>query len=216
VKRLRLLPVLALGPALAACVGGLRSNAPPIASYVLRAAPAPAAGAPQGIAASLRVLQPTAAPGFGSDRILILSSDGHLDFYAASRWAASLPAVVEQLAVETLRRAGPWRTVEGSRGAFPTDYVLDIRIRRFDADYGSDSAGGSAAPLVHVALDCSVGRSSGRELIASFSAERTVAAEHNRLGAVVAAFQRAADEALAEIDARATAAVNSSRAPSPP
>jgi len=203
--------LVALCAPLISCSSWLKSNAPPLQSYLLHAAPAaPAATgeapAPALSGASLRVLYPTAAPGFDTDRILLLEPDRRLDYYAASRWAAALPDVVEQLAAESLRRSGHWGNVEDSRGAFPTAYLLQLRIRRFEADY----AGEAGAPMVRVAFDCWVGRSDARALLASFSVERTEPAAENRVRAVVAAFERAADEALGEVAERTAAAVKPS------
>jgi cholesterol transport system auxiliary component len=199
--------MLALTSLLAACSFALRSSAPPVQSYVLRAADSAqqAAREPRG-GASLRVFYPTAAPGLGSEHIMLLQSDRRLSYYAASRWAAALPSVVEQLAVDTLRHAGAWGAVEGSSGALPAEYFLQLDIRRFEADY----TGGRAAPVVQVALDCTLGhRGAEQELVASFLVTRAVQADQNRLGAVVAAFQQAADGALGEVADRAQAAIDS-------
>jgi cholesterol transport system auxiliary component len=211
VRRTRSAPVvLALTSVVSGCSFGLRSNLPPVESYVLRA-DAPDGGAPTGVAparASLRVLYPLAAPGLDSERIVLLESDRRLSYYAASRWATPLPALLEQLAVDTLRRTGAWSAVEDSRGVWPADYLLQLDIRRFEADYT-----GGGPPVVHVVLDCTLGRRAGQdELVASFTTERTVSAAQNRVGAVVEAFERAADDALAEAAQRSRAAVEASRA----
>jgi cholesterol transport system auxiliary component len=196
---------VALATALTGCSGGLHSSAPPVQSYVLRAvepAPQPArASLPN---ASLRVLYPTAAPGLDSDHIMLLEADRRLSYYAATRWAAALPALVEQLTADTFRGTGAWRAVEDSSGVWSADYFLQLDIRRFEADY----SGGSGPPVVHVVFDCTLGRRGGHdELVTSFVAQRAVIAEQNRLSAVVAAFERAADEALAEAAERSQAAI---------
>jgi len=118
-----------------------------------------------------------------------------MSYYVASRWPAELPAVVESLAVDTMRSTGAWTTVQDSGSAFSSDYLLQIVIRRFEADY---SAGGSA-PEVHVVLDCTVGRRAGREIVGSFMAQGSSTAAANRLGDVVGAFEVAANQALADI-----------------
>jgi cholesterol transport system auxiliary component len=196
---------LAFATLLASCSFSLRSTAPPVQSYVLRAAdspPQPAREAPGG--ASLRVLSPTSAPGLGSEQIMLLQSDRRLSYYAASRWAAALPSMVEQLAVDTLRRTGAWGAVEDSSGILPAEYFLQLDIRRFEADY----TGGSGPPVVQVVLDCTLGhRGAEQELVASFRVARAVHADENRLGAVVAAFEQAADAALGEVAERARAAI---------
>jgi cholesterol transport system auxiliary component len=135
---------------------------------------------------------------------MLLESDRRLSYYAASRWAGALPSVVEQLAVDTLRRTGTWSAVEDSSGTLPADYFLQLDIRRFEADY----TGGSGPPLVQVALQCTLGRRGAeQELLASFLVTRAVRADQNRLSGVVAAFEQAADAALGEMAERAHAAL---------
>jgi len=162
--------------------------------YVIRATPHPQAAA-KPPTVSLHVSRPMAAPGLDSDHIVLVQADHKMSYYVASRWPAELPAVVESLAVDTMRSTGAWTTVQDSGSAFSSDYLLQIVIRRFEADY---SAGGSA-PEVHVVLDCTVGRRAGREIVGSFMAQGSSTAAANRLGDVVGAFEVAANQALADI-----------------
>jgi cholesterol transport system auxiliary component len=193
---------------LAGCSGGLHRDAPPTQHYVLRAAgePRPAAGQE-----TLRIGRTTAAPGLDTDRIMLVQPDRRMDYYAASRWAAPLPEVVEALAAETLRNTGTWLSVHDSRGAFPADYFLQIAIRRFEADY---TRGGS--PQAQVVLDCTLGRRADRERLAAFTVSGSAPASDNRLGPVIAAFERAAQEAMVALAARADETLRTSTAPSTP
>jgi cholesterol transport system auxiliary component len=191
---------------LAACSGGLHSDIPATQVYVLRSATHPRSEMTHANA-SLHVGRPVAAPGLGSDHILLVQSDHRMSYYVASRWPADLPAVVEALAADTLRSSGAWSTVQDSASAFSSDYLLQIVIRRFEADYSASSA----APEVHVVLDCTVGRRAGREVIDSFVAEGSSSAAANRLGDVVSAFEVAANKALDEIAVRTAEAVKTSQ-----
>jgi ABC-type uncharacterized transport system auxiliary subunit len=130
-----------------------------------------------------------------------------MSYYVASRWPSDLPSVVEALTVDTLRSSGAWSTVQDSASAFSSDYLLQIVIRRFEADYSVSAT----APEVHVVLDCTVGRRAGREIIDSFVAEGAAVAAANRLGDVVSAFEEASNKALDEIAVRAAQAVKSSQ-----
>lgn len=125
-----------------------------------------------------------------------------MDYYMGSRWAADLPDVVETLAIDTLRASGAWGAVHESPSPFFADYLLQINIRRFEADYTSDAA----APKVHVVLDCTLVRRLGRDLVTSFVAEGTADAAENRLSAVVVAFEQAANAALTTLADRSAAA----------
>ena len=160
-----------LGVLLGGCSSLLHSSAPPEQTYYLRApAAAPAtAAAPAGTLGSLRVELPVASPGLDSSRIMLVQADHRMNFYAASRWPGATPQLIEALSVDALRAAGAWSSVQDSASPFPADYLLQIAVRRFDADY----SGGGAAPEVHVVLDCSLGRRAERELIASFAAQGT-------------------------------------------
>ena len=177
-----------------ACAGGLHSDSPATQVYVIRATPHPQA-AVKPPTVSIHVGRPMAAPGLDSDHIVLVQADHKMSYYVASRWPGDLPAVIESLAVDTLRSTGAWSTVQDSGSAFSSDYLLQIVIRRFEADY---SAGGGA-PEVHVVLDCTVGRRTGREIVGTFMAEGSSTAAANRLGDVVGAFEVAANQALADI-----------------
>jgi cholesterol transport system auxiliary component len=182
-----------------------RSSAPAEQVYYLRAhTQASAPGARPAPAPALRVARPVAGPGLDTPRIVLVESDRRMSYYTASRWPAPLPEVLEALAVESLNASGSWGSVQSSESPFPFDYVLQIRIRRFEADY----TGGSSAPVAHVALDCIVGRREGREIIATFVAEGSTPAAANRLHEVVAAFEDATNTALESLTTRASAAVH--------
>lgn len=206
----RLAPVLLLLGA-AGCSGLLHSNAPPVQVYTLRPqAPAgSAADRHPATVASLRVGHPLAGPGLGSSQIVLLQPDQRMNVYAASAWSADLPALVEALAAQTLRASGDWSSVEDDESPFPSDYLLQISIRRFDADY---SGGTDVPPTIHVTLDCTVGTEDGRTILASFAADGSAAAGANKLSEVVAAFQQAADQALASMSEQAIAAVSATGA----
>ncbi|HET7755905.1 MAG TPA: ABC-type transport auxiliary lipoprotein family protein [Steroidobacteraceae bacterium] len=208
--------------ATAGCSGLFRSNAVPEQVYLLRAPGAAstgvvsAAGAPDGAgalpaSASVRVAHPLAAPGLDGAHIMLVQPDHRMNFYAASRWAAPLPELVEALAVQTLRASGEWPAVEDSGSAFPSEYLLEITVRRFEADYAT----GSAAPEVEVVFDCTLGRSAGHRVLASFVARGSAPAGEDRLGAVVTAFQRASGAALGSLARQAAEAVRADREAAP-
>jgi cholesterol transport system auxiliary component len=152
---------------------------------------------------SVQVGRPVPGPGLDSSHIMLLESDRRMSFYTASRWPAALPEVVEELTVEALRASGSWADVQSSESSFPAEYLLQVRIRRFDADYDTSSAAHAGAPpQVRVVLDCTLGRRSGREAIATFVAEGSASASDNKLGDVVAAFEDATNMALSSVVAR--------------
>ena len=195
----------------AACSGGLRSGEPQIVAYVLRAPPpdlrvppgteplARPASLRKSLDASVMVLAPVVAPGLASDGIALITADSRLDHYAGSRWADELPRVVSALAVHTLRGSPALGTVSDSAAPFASDYVLRIDITNFEARYAGTRADAGEAPNVRVRLECAIARRNDHVVVASFIAEANEAATENRLGAVIATFDRAAQSALTQL-----------------
>lgn len=192
-----LLPVTLTG-----CGGFFDSKLEPPQTYVLRL-PSSATPATAATAGSLLVQRPEAGPGLDSDRIALLRSDRRFDLYAASRWAAPAPDVVESAIVDALRGTGNFSAVFDDSAPFAPKYVLRITLRRFEADY--TAAGEGAAPTVHVVLDCTLSRHRDRTLLASFTAQGSARADADRLNSVVAAFESATAAAVGEITRVATA-----------
>ena len=206
----RLILMLSIGVLASGCSGLLHKDGPPIQVYVLRAVSSAPAASEQ--APSLQVLRPQADPGIASELITLVQSDHRMDHYADSSWAGALPDVVETLAMDTLRASGRWSAVHDSPSPFTADYLLQISIRRFEADY----TGGGDAPKVYVTLDCTIARRLGRELLTSFVAEGVADADANKMSAVVVAFEKAANTALATMAQRSADAIKTSTSPSTP
>jgi ABC-type uncharacterized transport system auxiliary subunit len=199
---------------LAGCSGLFESKAKPEQTYYLRApaartastssqAGASAATATPAIPASVRVIRPVAGPGLDTSRIMLVQADHRMNFYSASRWPAPAPEVIETLAVQTLRASGAWASVGSSGSPFPSDYLLQVYVQRFEADYSE----GGVAPVVHVVLECVVGRREGRAVLATFTAAGSAAAAANRLGEVVMAFEQATGVALEALSQQTEQAV---------
>jgi cholesterol transport system auxiliary component len=183
---------------LSGCSGLLHRDAAPDQTYILRAPPTPSAPAPPLAGApSLRIGRTLVAPGLDSDRVVLVRSDHRMDYFAGSRWVAPVAQMVEDLAAATLRNSGAWGSVHDSQGAFPTEYFLQLDIRRFEADY---SAG--EPPKVHVIIDCTLGKRADREPVRHFVAEGTAVADANRMSSVVDAFDSASQVALSTIAER--------------
>ncbi len=198
-----LVPLLLLS---AGCSGLLHSSAKAEQIYFLRASPTvAAAGAP--LPAALRVASPGAAPGLDSSHIVLVQPDHRMGFYAGSRWPAPAPAMVAALAVQTLRASGSWASVQAAGSPFPSDFLLQVTLRRFEADY----SGGAGAPEVHVVLDAILGRRDASDVVGSFEVAGTASAAANRMGEVVSAFEQATNQALAALAQQSVALVRASQ-----
>jgi ABC-type uncharacterized transport system auxiliary subunit len=195
---------------LGGCGGLLETTIPPPQTYVLRLPPRSAAtAAPNG--GTVRVQRPEAGPGLDSDHIVLLRSDRRFDFYAASRWAAPAPDLVESMLVDQLRGSGLFSAVFDDATPYAPVYNLRCGLSRFESDYTSPGSGGGGGgnPTVHVVLDCTFGRHRDRALLANFTAQGSALANDDRLGAVVAAFESATAKAAAEIEKRSADALAS-------
>jgi len=220
----RLTALIMVFPALgvASCTGSLfQSKAAPPTIYMLPAGAASAAATATAAASTasnaaaplaeipvdLAVLKPRVRTGLESDRIAVLYPDRRLDYFADARWSGPLGEVLQDLTVQEFHSHAHFRTVSGDASVFASAYWLEIEVTDFQAEYRS----AAAAPTVHVHLLARIGSSGDRRIMGQFAADAQQAAAENRLGAVVDAYARAADAALAEIvaDVSATLAKNS-------
>ena len=190
--------------ALVACVtcvaGGcadFHSKQAAIQVYTLQPSFSAAAAGASAATATLQVARPLAAPGLDTDGIALQRDGQRLDYYAASRWAAPLPEIVQSQAIEALRASGKFRSVQPEGAAFAADLVLQLEIRRGQAEY----VGADGPPTVQVQLLATLGRRADRSLLATVSASGTAPASENRMQSVVAAFQAALGTALGELSA---------------
>jgi len=197
--------------ALTGCGGLLETTIPAPQTYVLRLPPAATtatAAAATPAAGSLRVQRPEAGPGLDSEHIALLRSERRFDFYAASRWAAPAPDVLESILVEQLRGSGMFPAVFDDATPYAPHYNLRCGMSRFEADY----TGGGHDPSVHVVLDCTFGRHRDRALLGNFTAAGAAAAGDDRLTAVVAAFEAATAKAVAELEQKLAEALAAEQA----
>ena len=93
---------------------------------------------------------------------------------------------------------GRFRNVGTDTSAFSGGYWLEIEVVDFQAEYAPASAGGGA-PTVHVHLVARIGNAGDRRMLGEFDADTRQPAANNRLTAIVAAYDDAANRALAEI-----------------
>ena len=201
---------LCLGVLLLAGCNPLKSTAPSQQLYVLRPAPAPAT-APAPVPVTLLLLRPVAEPGLDTTRIALVQPGNRLDYFAGGEWAGSLAIVAESLFAQTLRSSGRFAQVSSDAAGSGADFVLAVTLRRFEAEY--DAAG--AAPRAVVRLECTLASRREHRQITTFDIDTHAAADANRLGSVVAAFEKAAQEASLVLAERAAQAAQAALAAEP-
>jgi cholesterol transport system auxiliary component len=183
---------------LAACAGSLFKNkAAPPTMYMLGAARSAAATADpsNNLPSDLAVLRPRVRAGLDTDRIAALYPDRHMDYYADVRWSGPLDEVLQDLTVQQFHANLRARNVSADVSVFASTYWLEIEVMEFQAEYSA--AGGP--PTVHVHFQARLGNSGDRHVLARFEPDVREAATDNRMSAIVDAYNRAADDALAEI-----------------
>ena len=204
----RTLLLALLGMTLAACAGSLFKNkAAPPTMYMLGATRATPGADPTGgellggplpgnnLPTDLAVLRPRVRAGLDTDRIAALYQDRHMDYFADVRWSGPLDEVLQDLAVQQFHANPGLGSVSADASVFGSPYWLEIEVTDFQAEYSS--SGGP--PTVHVHLQARIGNSGDRHVLGRFEPDVHEAAADNRMNAIVDAYNRAADTALAEI-----------------
>ena len=180
----------------AACTGSLfQSKVVAPSTYLLSAPAAASAAAPAPLAGDLAVLKPRVRAGLDTDRIAVLYPDRRLQYFADARWSGSLDDVVQDLAVQAFRNGAQLKNVSADASVFGSGYWLEIEIADFQAEYAS----AGAPPTINVRLLARVGSAGTRHILGSFNAGARQTATDNRLTAIVDAYERAVNAALAEI-----------------
>jgi ABC-type uncharacterized transport system auxiliary subunit len=188
---------------LAACAGSLFKNkAAPPTMYMLGATrTAPAVDArggqpPSGnLPSDLAILRPRVRAGLDTDRIAALYPDRRMDYFADVRWSGPLDEVLQDLAVQEFHVSLKASNASADASVFASAYWLEIEVTDFQAEYSA--AGGP--PTVHVHLQARLGNSGDRHVLGRFEPDVHEAAADNRMSAIIDAYNRAADKALAEI-----------------
>ena len=153
--------------------------------YVLK--PADAGVAQVAFNYQLAVALPTALPGLDTDRIAVLRNGNHLDYFFGARWGGTAPEVTQAFIVALLQSQQGFRNVVAENARIDADYLLEVSIADFQAEY----AGSAAAPVVHVTLVANLISIKQRRSLPAIRATASVNAKENQLGAVVSAFQSA-------------------------
>jgi cholesterol transport system auxiliary component len=203
--------VVALGLLLAGCTGGLfKSDAAAPATFRLgSAAPAATVGAATApLPYAIAVARPRAAAALDTDRIAVSAAGNRFDYYADARWASAAPQIVQERLVAALATTGQFGGgVFAAPARVPSEWLLDVELRRFEAvTSGADASAPSAAPVVHVQLQVSLVDSRRGARVTSFVSEAAVPAAANRLSDVIAAFDRATAQVAADVALRLQAA----------
>ena len=142
---------------------------------------------------ALAVGRPRAPVSLDTERIAVAGPATRFDYYAGVRWAEPAPLMLQHLLVQALAADGRFATVVAVPSRVPSDYQLEIELRRFEAE--SD---GQGPPVVRVAMQVTLLDRRGTRL-ASFPATASVAAEADRRADVMSAFDAATRQVISSI-----------------
>ncbi|MGH8176160.1 MAG: ABC-type transport auxiliary lipoprotein family protein, partial [Steroidobacter sp.] len=179
----------------------LDTDLPPTVIYVI--APAPASVTQARTAdVDISIGRPDVGPGLDTNRIAVLKGR-QLDYYRAARWGGSATEVVQTFLVNSLEDQRLFRSVTAEQARIAGDYVLDIEVRDFQAEYVADGE----APKVRVQMIGRLIRIVDRELVATVAAEAQSVASADRMHAVAAAFETSAQKVAIELAQKTAAAI---------
>ncbi len=189
-----LAPLVLVAVTLGGCIS-LFPKTKPSQLYSFGAPATAAPSAPVGSRFTVR-LAPIGFPvPAAADRILTMNGE-EAAYVAGGRWVTAAANLFETAVVQTFDARGAAARLVARRELVPTNYVLKLDVRRFEARY---EQGVTAAPTVRVevyaALDNPSDATRDRERI---FVER-VPASDNRMGAIVAAYDQAVGKACAEL-----------------
>jgi len=176
------------------------SDMPVPSAYVI--APAPSGsltGAPT-TAVDISIARPDFAPGLDTDRIAVLKGR-ELDYYRRVRWGGRTVEVVQSMLVATMNDQQLFRSVTAEQARVANDYTLDVEVRHFEAEYAQ-----GAIPEAHVSIIGRLIRIADRKLVATVSSDVRARATEDRMSAVAAAFESAAQKVSLDL-AKQTATV---------
>jgi len=187
---------------LSACGSLLETDVPAPTIYILKSAPEAANAAPIQNA-DLAITLAEATPGLNTERIAVLHEGRRLDYYLNAQWGAALPQVVQAVVVGSLQNQKLFRNVATEQARVNTNYWLELEVRDFQAEYEAEGS----IPTVRVTLVGSLIRIKDRKLLGVMPATVTVKPTENRLGATVAAFESAAQQAALSLGTQVGAAI---------
>jgi cholesterol transport system auxiliary component len=196
----RIAPLLIVSGLCTACVGSiLKSDNEAPDLYRLAAASGPAASAGATMAQAITVARPRSVSSLDTDRIAVTTPGHGFDYLAGARWADAAPQMVQQMLVDTLIAGGRFATAVAAPSRVPTDLLLEVELRHFEAIYAS--AGEPPRVLVELQGNLVDVRRGAR--VASFDSRAEATAARNDRTAVVAAFEDAAARAAQDAALRA-------------
>lgn len=189
----------------AACSTGslFDSDIPVPSAYVIAAAPAGSVTGAPVTQVDLSIGRPDFAPGLDTERIAVLKGR-ELNYYRGVRWGGRTVEVVQSMLVSSINDQQLFRSVTAEQARVANDYMLDVEVRNFEADYKN-----GAVPEAHVMIIGRLIRVVDRKLVTTVTSDSRVGAREESMGAVAAAFESASQKVALDLAQQTAVAVAS-------
>lgn len=157
---------------------------------------APSAESIAGPTVSWQLLVDTmnAPAGLDTTSIAVRQRTSSLDYYEGVAWTDRAPVMMQRLLVETLENTGLITGVGRDSLAIRANFVLRCELRDFQAD-----TTGTNTTMATVRTSCALINMPDREIVARESHSGQATAGGTEFAQIVAAFNRATDDALTDI-----------------
>ena len=189
--RRRLLPAITIASLLAACsIGGEKTVTLYSPQLHVEAKPDwPAANW------ALVVAKPLASDALDSVRIAVRVQPNTLQIYQGAVWSDRAPDLVQSALVQAFEDSGKLAAVGRPSSGIQGDVFLMLELRHFEAVYDRPKQ----APKVVIELQAKLLGGPGSKVLATRTFHTEVAASSEKVPAVVAAFESALSQSLADV-----------------
>jgi cholesterol transport system auxiliary component len=135
----------------------------------------------------------------GDDRILTVTG-AQASYIAKTRWVSPASELFDTAEIQAIERRAPGIMLVRSGNLAHAAYLLFIDVRRFEANYAN---GPGRPPEIVIEAQIRLVRRSDRAMVGDWPVAHREPAGENRIGPIVAAFDRATGSVTAEIADRA-------------
>ncbi|HVJ42542.1 MAG TPA: ABC-type transport auxiliary lipoprotein family protein [Dongiaceae bacterium] len=140
----------------------------------------------------LVVSLPDASADLDTSRIALRRSGNITEYFANAAWTDNVPNLIQSKLLEAFEQSNCVAVGRDVASLVP-DYVLQIELRDFQAEYGGPVAG------AHVRMTAKIVRMSDRKIVDTITAENRAQSSGTDMQQVVAAFDKALGPVLTQI-----------------
>jgi len=176
---------------LSGCISVLPESEPPAPRYTIASVDNALSGG-QSVDWSLVIADPVSSQLYNTVKIALTRAPNKFEFYAGSEWADRAPVLLQQAIIRSFENTGRILQV-GDYTALPvSDYVLNLDIREFHADYAAGS------PMTKVTVFARLSTKKG-EIIVGERFSTSYNADQDNLADIMSAFDRSLEQVIADL-----------------